>query len=275
MGALLIALTLGVLIVDPFLDPWAPFLLISTLGLSLTACAEMARLLRGQAQPFCQLLVAGLLVANWLPHLFVAGDPWFAIGMALAAAVLVVCALEMSTFQAPGGSVQRMAVTFFIVAYLGFLPSFLIQLRWLPGLESITASKRQTLALALAIFVPKCCDIGAYFAGRALGRHPMAPVLSPKKTWEGAIGGLMLSTLAALLINEAGPIIPGGRFSALLFGLVVGGAGMLGDLTESLIKRDCGQKDASQIMPGFGGVLDVVDAILYSAPMSYCWLTAH
>ncbi|MGH7225185.1 MAG: phosphatidate cytidylyltransferase, partial [Gemmataceae bacterium] len=163
-----------------------------------------------------------------------------------------------------GGAVIRLALSVWMTAYLGLLPSFLIQLRWL--------DTRARAALALAIFIPKCCDIGAYFTGRLLGRHPMAPVLSPKKTWEGLIGGLLLSAAATVAINRPLSVVRGGDWWAAAFGLVVGGVGALGDLAESLIKRDCRRKDASQVVPGFGGVLDVVDSILFAAPVAYCWL---
>ena len=129
------------------------------------------------------------------------------------------------------------------------------------------------MAVALAIFVPKMCDTGAYFTGRLLGRHKMAPVLSPKKTLEGAAGGLGLATLTTILVNQYfGPVLSGGLLAEIGFGLSVGLTGMLGDLAESLIKRDCLAKDASAIMPGFGGVLDVVDSIVFAAPVAYWWL---
>jgi phosphatidate cytidylyltransferase len=131
---------------------------------------------------------------------------------------------------------------------------------------------RGVTALALTIFVPKFCDVGAYFTGRFLGRHRMSSVLSPKKTWEGFAGGLAVAVLTALLINGYFPILRGGAAAAVGFGLTVGLAGILGDLAESLIKRDCRRKDASQVVPGFGGVLDVIDAILFAAPVAYCWL---
>jgi phosphatidate cytidylyltransferase len=123
------------------------------------------------------------------------------------------------------------------------------------------------------VFVPKCCDIGAYTVGRLLGRHRMTPVLSPKKTWEGAVGGVAAAILVAIGIDRLGPtpvLMKDYRWE-VGFGLSVGIAGMLGDLAESLIKRDCQTKDASAVVPGFGGVLDVVDAIIFSAPASYVW----
>jgi phosphatidate cytidylyltransferase len=155
-----------------------------------------------------------------------------------------------------------------MTAYLGLLPSFLAQLRWLDDAQTY----KPVAALALAIFVPKCCDIGAYFTGRLLGRHPMSPILSPKKTWEGLLGGLVLSAVVAVAINRPLSVLRGGDLSAAGFGLAVGGIGALGDLAESLIKRDCRRKDASQVVPGFGGVLDVVDSIVFAAPLAYCWL---
>jgi phosphatidate cytidylyltransferase len=164
-----------------------------------------------------------------------------------------------------------MALTWFIVGYLGLLPCFFAQIRWLPG-----SHLDNSVRLALAAFAPKCCDIGAYFAGRFLGRHKMTPVLSPKKTWEGAIGGLITAALVTIAIDRLGPapILRLEYAYEIGFGLSVGLAGMLGDLAESLLKRDCQTKDASAAVPGFGGVLDVVDAIIYSAPVSYFWFYA-
>src|SRR5262249_6961254 len=112
------------------------------------------------------------------------------------------------------------------------------------------------------------------FVGRLLGRHKMTPVLSPKKTWQGAAGHVVAAVLATIGINRLAPTqaLHGGWFTEIGFGVTVGVAGMLGELAESLIKRDCQQKDASQIMPGFGGVLDVVDSIIFAAPVAYWWL---
>ena len=102
----------------------------------------------------------------------------------------------------------------------------------------------------------------------------MTPVLSPKKTWEGTIGGLITGVLFTILIDRYGPaaVLHENVLLEMGFGLSVGIAGILGDLAESLLKRDCQTKDASTAMPGFGGVLDVVDAILFSAPVAYLWL---
>src|SRR5262249_42312432 len=127
------------------------------------------------------------------------------------------------------------------------------------------------LILALTIFVPKAGDIGAFFTGTFLGKHKMTPTLSPKKTWEGFAGGLVASVLAAVGLGQILPVFRHGMLGAAAVGVVV--AGVLGDLAESLIKRDCQTKDAAKSIPGFGGLLDVIDSVLFAAPVAYVWFS--
>lgn len=286
MGSLLILLVIGVLLFDP--APWYPFLVLLAIVLAAAGSVELHQLI-GAAHGLSVWLIGGsvltVLLANWPAHLWprvFGSGPWHLVLAVMTGVVLLGFLVEMAVFRAPSASagispslsppnmegekgegsvVIRLALLLWMTTYLGLLPSFLIQLRW------INAG-----AVALGIFVPKCCDIGAYFTGRFLGRHPMAPTLSPKKTWEGLLGGLILSAAAAVAINRPLSVVSGGDAAAVAFGLVVGGAGVLGDLAESMIKRDCRRKDASQMMPGFGGVLDVLDSILFAAPIAYCWL---
>jgi phosphatidate cytidylyltransferase len=256
--------------VDERLEPWSPFLFVLLVLLAGIACFELLHLLPESRRPrpwLCFASVGVTLAVNWVAlvavlPVFGDHDPWHGITLVLAALTLAAFLVEMANFREPGEAVTRIALTIWIVAYLGLLPSFLAQLRWHVG----------ALGLALAIFVPKSCDIGAYFTGRFLGKHPMAPVLSPKKTWEGAVGGIATAVLVTIGINRMGTPLLRSISAETGFGLTVGMAGMLGDLAESLIKRDCRHKDASQVVPGFGGVLDVVDAIIFAAPVSYCWL---
>ncbi len=277
MGTLLTAVVLGLLVGDAWLRPWYPGLFLVILGLSLAAAVELLHLLGTLGRPLVWLVYLGLVavvVANWLPHLPVwpmpLGSPASWILGTFVAFVLAVFLNEMRTYREAGTSVHRMAVAVWAVAYLGLLPSFLAQLRWLPG----DAGRGGTVALALAIFVPKGGDIGAYFAGRYLGRHRMTPLLSPKKTWEGAAGGLAAAVAVTFAIDRLtqAHLLQELVWAEVGFGLTVGVAGMLGDLAESLIKRDCQCKDAGETVPGFGGVLDVVDAVLFAAPVAFCWL---
>ncbi|MBI2807327.1 MAG: phosphatidate cytidylyltransferase [Planctomycetes bacterium] len=272
MSAILIALTLGMILGDQHLAPYFPFLFLFQFGLTLAACRELVNLLGPQRCPqtvVCYLGVAVFVLANWFPSYlgYDANFFTFLTGI-LAGFLLLVFLYEMATFAAPGRSVERMALTWLIVAYLGLLPCFFAQIRWLPG-----DHQANSVRIALAAFVPKCCDIGAYGVGRLIGRTKMTPVLSPKKTWEGALGGLATAVLAAVAIDRLGPtavLLQDLRWE-IGFGLSVGLAGMLGDLAESLLKRDCQTKDASATVPGFGGVLDVVDAIIFSAPVAFLW----
>jgi phosphatidate cytidylyltransferase len=276
MGTLLVAAAVALLVVDHWLPPWYPGLFVLYLALGYVTSYELLSLLAPLGRPpawLCYLGVTALAVANWLPHLpllpQLGGQPWPWLFGTLVAFVLAVFLVEMKTYREAGTSIHRMSVAIWLLCYLGLLPSFLAQLRWLPddGWQS-------TVALALAIFVPKCCDIGAYTTGRLFGRHRMTPLLSPKKTWEGAAGGVILAVLATVAIDRLSQahVLRAQWWAEVGFGVTVGVAGMLGDLAESLVKRDCQRKDAAQSVPGFGGVLDVVDALLFAAPVAFCWI---
>ena len=274
-GTLLVLVASGGLIADQGFAPYYPFLFVLVMGLALAGGVELIRLLGTVRRPSPWLCYAGLVLvitANWPAHLPATAlpgvGPWVWIAGAFAVFVLLAFVVEMATIEEPGTSVMRIALAVWLVAYLGFLPSFLAQVRWLG--ESSTDG---LMALLLAIFVPKCGDIGAYCTGRLIGRHPMTPLLSPKKTWEGAAGGLALAIAVAVALDRLGParMLHHDLPLEVGFGLAMAVAGMLGDLAESLIKRDVREKDASQVVPGFGGVLDVVDALLFAGPVAYLW----
>jgi phosphatidate cytidylyltransferase len=279
VGSALAVAAAGLIVIDQQLGPWHPFLFALLVGLSWVACRELHNLLENSRRPpswLCHAGVALLIAANWPAHLpgldDVEPEPWLWLGAALVVVAMGGFLVEMAAYREPGGSVSHMALALWIAVYLGLLPGFLAQLRWLNPADPLHG----TTALALTIFVPKVGDIGAYFTGRALGKTPLTPRLSPKKTVEGAVGGLAAAMAVAVAIDRLAPVHVLGESLALEigFGFTVGLAGMLGDLAESLIKRDCGHKDASQVVPGFGGILDVVDAVIFAGPVAYVWL-AH
>ena len=134
------------------------------------------------------------------------------------------------------------------------------------------------MALVFLFATAKGADTGAYTMGRLAGRHKLWPQLSPKKTVEGALGGLVAGVGAAMLVAAIARDYLGiatfSRAMAVTYGLVVAAVAQLGDLMESMIKRDCESKDASRAVPGFGGVLDVLDSILFAGPVAYVlWLS--
>lgn len=171
---------------------------------------------------------------------------------------------EMCRYRNPGQSLMNIAGAIFVWIYVGWLLMFAVQLRLDWGIH----------AMAAWIVVVKMGDTGAYTVGRLIGRHKMAPLISPGKTLEGAVGALAFSCLGSwVMVQWLFPAtMPGPTWGWIAFGLLVGAAGMIGDLAESLLKRDAGVKDSSTWMPGFGGVLDILDSLLLSAPVAYfCW----
>jgi phosphatidate cytidylyltransferase len=201
------------------------------------------------------------------------GWPLCAYGVAVLAAFVV----EMARYRAPGKSVVQLAATVFSFAYVGLSLSFLVQLRAIDVADGERTGAWGLIALVSLVAVVKVGDIGAYTVGRLIGRHKMTPLLSPGKTWEGAAGAFVFAALAAWLVltlwvkrDSSLAMVANAPVTAwLIYGVVIGVVGLLGDLAESLIKRDLGRKDSSAWMPGFGGVLDLLDSILFAAPVAY------
>jgi phosphatidate cytidylyltransferase len=281
IGTTLALLAAALLYLDAFLAPWYPLLGGTVLAVLWRAAYELRQLLEPTHRPPYFLLGFGLSLcwaANWWPLIAAAWLPpsrfspptvWSAVLFAYCLTFVLAFFWEMARYPYAGAALPRLAVTTLILTYLGLLGSCFLQLRFLPPSREGPAAIAWLVA---AIAVPKANDIAAYFTGTFLGRTPMAPHLSPKKTWEGAAGGLAGGVAAAWLITLWQPsLFPDGLAEAVLFGLLVGGAGMLGDLAESLWKRDCHAKDAAALLPGFGGLLDVIDSLLFAAPVVYLW----
>jgi phosphatidate cytidylyltransferase len=121
--------------------------------------------------------------------------------------------------------------------------------------------------LLMLIFVVKSSDIGAYAFGRLFGKHKFSPVISPKKTWEGMAGAVVAAAVVAVAFAVSCDIMA--WWLGVLFGVGFAFIGQMGDLAESMLKRDAEKKDASNNVPGFGGILDVVDSVLVTAPFGY------
>jgi len=192
--------------------------------------------------------------------------------LTFAGSVLVLLALRMAAFRGPGGHAGIVAAEVFAVAYVGVLLATVAELRWTGD------GRLGYLALGSLVIGAKVGDIGGYSFGRLFGKKKLAPVLSPGKTQAGAVGAILTAAVAtAAWLRFAGPAFDpdatvGSWPHLLLFGAVLGVVGLVGDLCESLLKRDAGMKDASHLMPAFGGLLDLIDSILYSAPVAlFLW----
>jgi len=147
--------------------------------------------------------------------------------------------------------------SYFSIVYLGLLSAFILGIRIDFGLWPIL----------MFVFVVKSSDIGAYAIGTLFGRHKFSPNISPGKTWEGMAGAVATAVIVALLFAAGFDIMS--LLSAVIFGFCLAFIGQLGDLVESMLKRDAEQKDSSQNVPGFGGILDIIDSPLFAAPFAY------
>jgi phosphatidate cytidylyltransferase len=291
LGTILVAALTGLLAFDRSLGSAAPVLWLLA-ALSARRCAwELSALLRTRSMapvfPLTSALCAVVVSANWLPWwiseyeehtLALAG--WQSLGLALGISCCVLLAAAAWRYRAPGNSLETLGAELIILVYAGLLISLTAQLRWVgfawSGERSIDLGY---LPLGSLIIAVKCGDSAAYFCGRAFGKRQLAPLLSPKKTQAGGAGALAGAALGAWawlsfatpwLVPKAAPCA---WYWAVLFGLVIGLLGMIGDLCESLIKRDAGVKDSAPLLKGFGGALDIVDSVIFPAPVAYLlWL---
>lgn len=194
----------------------------------------------------------------------------------LPAIVLVLGALIffLLHFKDINNSVQHVAVEFFGVCYVAVPLSFMLAILYPVSSTGMAWDGRWWLVYL--IVVTKITDVAAYFIGRLFGKRKLAPLLSPKKTVEGAIAGLIFAVIFSGLMSFIGerigsPLFHLPMFPALVLGFCVGVVGEVGDLAESLFKRDASIKDSNHL-PGLGGILDMVDSLLFTAPVVYFYL---
>ena len=251
------AVALPALAAALFLGPPALFVAIAAFSL-LLGLRELFALAR--ARGLAPLKPAGLLVTA-AAFVEVAYPHW-PLPPLLPAAVLLVAAAALRRGGDLGTAVASAAVTFFGAAYLGGLGGTIAALRVLEP------AKDGAWRVVLLLAVIMVADTFALFAGRALGRRRLAAAISPDKTVEGAIGGLLGGVVAALVVRRLGlPALP--LRDAVALGLLVSGAGTVGDLFESLLKRWAGVKDSGALFPGHGGMLDRLDSLLFGGPVLY------
>jgi phosphatidate cytidylyltransferase len=210
-------------------------------------------------------LLPGMTAGVLLPAaLYVRGGTW---APALITAMLIAAMAAALRRNDREHALTRMAVTVFGVLYVSWLGSHLILIRELP--RAVGLGYAAGFPLVIAVFTMTwCCDTGAYVAGRLFGRHKLLPAISPGKTVEGAVGGVVFS-IAGILVAGLIVDIPFSLTTAVALAVVASVTGQVGDLAESLIKRDAGIKDSSRAIPGHGGILDRFDSLLFTAPVLY------
>ena len=178
---------------------------------------------------------------------------------------MLIAALRRAWDKLTHDAIVRMAGTVLATLYLGGLSWFLMAIR----VKSSGHFVGSTSLILMILVVVKSTDIGAYFGGRALGRHKLIPWLSPGKTWEGLAVGMLFSGLIGSLFSPHLHGMPTDWRKGFLIGVILGGIGQTGDLLESMMKRDAEVKDSGKLVPGFGGILDIIDSPLFAAPFAY------
>lgn len=187
--------------------------------------------------------------------------PGVPLDVVFISALIVVGGMAVGVGQPDAARLREAAASLFPLIYLGVPVGALVAVRVDVG--------REALLLLVAVIV--ISDSGQYYAGRALGRRPLAPTISPKKTVEGAAGGLLAGIAATVLIGRYWlPVVP--PLELALLGAALVALGIVGDLFESLLKRSAGVKDSSALIPGHGGILDRIDSWLFAAPVYYVFL---
>ncbi len=253
----------------------APIFLIISQLLSAGCVIELIRMLRPhfpEMQTGRMIIAVGLIVASpWARVVFLPlADPLAFGTVALVTVWLILLARSVYGFRADAQHAMTSAAESFVLLYVGMGICLTANLRWVAGAD------RGYLVLGSMIVAVKMGDVGAYTIGRLFGRRKFIPQLSPGKTWAGVYGAMASAILVSILwlgwISTAcfGEATLSPRWERIvLYGLVMGVVGIVGDLAESMIKRDAGVKDSGNTIPGFGGVLDLMDSLLFAGPVAY------
>ncbi len=262
------------LALDHYIEQWTSAgiagvgLLVLLLVILPPATIELATLFAAErVKPYRFIASTGsaLLVLHAFGTQFARFQPIAASTLAfIIVFVMLFAALRRAWMRQPQEAITHMAGTVLATLYIGGLAWFLMALR----VKDTPKVQGTTMVLLTILLVVKFTDIGAYFGGRAFGKHKLISWLSPGKTWEGlffgvATAGAIGALCAAFIADQLY------WWEGIVFGAVVGAIGQLGDLLESLMKRDAEVKDSSSLIPGFGGILDVIDSPLLAAPFAY------
>lgn len=237
------------------------------------------------AQEYVGMAFTGLVVLAFAP--FTLGGLLFGeetnrfttlplLEVVLVAAMVWVMSAEM--FRSLPNPFNHVAITLAGIFYIGMGLGALYGIREYFHVRSVAPPSPTIIEPGLFIVVMLSsiwiCDSAAYFGGKAMGKHKLFERVSPKKTWEGAIWGLIFAVVTWFAARALFPDEIGGlsAIDCVVLGLIVGVAGQIGDLAESLLKRDAGLKDSSNLIPGHGGVLDRLDSILFVSPLTFLYL---
>jgi phosphatidate cytidylyltransferase len=254
-GFVLIALTVGAVWYSP-----ASLFLVIALILVVLGCHEYAGLARacGLTVPTVVMTAAAVLTCASFARTALGGAAWIPLDLILMTVFVAVGALSLGTWRGGDDAVASVSAALLPCLYLGLPIGAMVAIRESGG-------PAQLFLLMLTVIVS---DSAQYFVGRSFGRRKLAAAISPKKTIEGAYGGFIFGTLLLVVLGRWWlPALP--LALRALLGVTIVALGIVGDLFESMLKRSAGVKDSSTLIPGHGGVLDRIDALLFAAPIYY------
>lgn len=280
LGFIMLVVFAAMVAIDAYLGPPFPLIHLVFLGAVIYSALEIRALLPSEERSHPVMILWCLALVLLAPLIFhyVGADgidghlrgSWVVLVLGIIVALWSGFVGEIAFYRERTHALARLAFLQMSILYLGLPAAAVLQI----PKNAVDHPKTALAMLGFAILIPKICDIGAYFTGRFFGRTRITPILSPGKTLEGFIGGVVLGTLCTVLghlaLVEIAPLF-GSMTHAICFGILVSIAGILGDLAESLLKRDLLAKDASRLIPGFGGILDVIDSILFGASVALVW----
>ncbi|MCC7387389.1 MAG: phosphatidate cytidylyltransferase [Phycisphaerales bacterium] len=251
--------------------PPGSVIFVVVVGVSFLAARELTGMLarkgiHASKRANCTAAFIGLVVSTFVPEQ-TPGVEAVAIVATAAAGVLFFSMVFYARHQQLEGVMSATAGTLLAFVYLGLMFGFLLAIR----------RHHEVWTVLWVLLVTKSCDIGAYFTGRAIGRHKLIPWLSPGKTKEGLAGGIVVASLVgaggAWLLTRAGVGRAPGPVLGAVAGFLFANVGQAGDLMASVLKRDAGVKDSGDALPGMGGLIDVLDSPLLVFPAAYWLLT--
>ncbi len=184
--------------------------------------------------------------------------------------LIIILLLLLELFRNKSSAINNIGSALLGIFYIGIFSASIINLRQFYADSSFTYTQGGYLILSILISI-WLCDSAAYFIGSAYGLHKLMPRVSPKKSWEGAIAGFIFSVIG-MVVSKSFMLEFLTMTDAIIIGIIVGVFGQIGDLIESLIKRDANVKDSSSIIPGHGGILDRFDSLIFSSPIVYLYL---
>lgn len=240
-----------------------PFL-IFTLGIALISFWEFSEMVK-KKEAYPNFVLGSLVIVSIILNVYFKFLEFYVLFLFASIIILI-----SELFRNKASAIINVAVTFLGILYLGLFSSSILLIREIFSESELLYSEGGYLIISIMIAI-WICDSAAFFIGSAFGKNKLFPRVSPNKSWEGAIAGFVFA-IVSMIAAKAIFLDILTLTDSIIIGTIVGTVGQIGDLVESLVKRDAGVKDSSAIIPGHGGIFDRFDSLLFTAPVVYIYL---